>query len=98
LIILEVLLIYTNNLLLYTFSEDMSRSDGLETPLLRKDHTIKEVIFRVKGIRCASCVGSIESVVSKIEGVESVSVSPLQGQTVVRYQPDLAKVCQINSL
>jgi P-type Cu+ transporter len=75
----------------------MSGSDGLETPLLRKDHTIK-VIFSVKGMRCASCAGSIESVVSKIEGVESVSVSPLQGQTVVRYQPNLTKVCQINSL
>ncbi|KAJ1703455.1 hypothetical protein LUZ63_003234 [Rhynchospora breviuscula] len=68
------------------------KDNNLETPLLQNDHTTKEVIFRVKGIKCASCAGSIESVVSKIEGVENVSVLPLQGRAVVRYRPDLTNV------
>ncbi|KAJ4758248.1 Copper-exporting P-type ATPase A [Rhynchospora pubera] len=68
------------------------KENNLETPLLQNDHTTKEVNFRVKGMKCASCAGSIESVVSKIEGVESVSVSPLQGRAVVRYRPDLTNV------
>ena len=76
----------------------MAGSNGLETPLLGKDQTTKEVIFRVKGIKCASCANSIESVVSKIGGVESVSVSSLQGQTIVRYRPDLTNVCKAHFL
>lgn len=50
----------------------------------KKDRTI---MFKIKGIKCASCATSIESQVKKLCGVRSVMVSPLEGHTVVRYKP-----------
>ncbi|XP_073001087.1 copper-transporting ATPase HMA4-like isoform X1 [Typha latifolia] len=54
-----------------------------------------KVVFRIRGIKCASCAVSIESVVGNMRGVESISVSPLQGQGVVRYRPDLTNAKMI---
>ena len=34
-----------------------------------------ETTIRVKGMTCSSCVASVESVVSKVHGVESVRVN-----------------------
>ncbi|KAG5566259.1 hypothetical protein RHGRI_002008 [Rhododendron griersonianum] len=53
------------------------------------DKKVKTVMFKIRGIECASCSNSIESMVGKLSGVVSVMVSPLEGQAVVRYIPDL---------
>lgn len=58
----------------------------------KKDEKISTVMFRVKGIECASCAKSIESALGNLTGVRSVTVSPLQGQAVVKYVPYLIHV------
>ncbi|KAF9593379.1 hypothetical protein IFM89_022078 [Coptis chinensis] len=54
----------------------------------QKEHKkSRTLMFKVGGMKCASCAVSIESVLGKRNGIESVVVSPLQGQAVIRlYQ------------
>ncbi|KAG0464445.1 hypothetical protein HPP92_020514 [Vanilla planifolia] len=54
----------------------------------RDDFTTRKVMFKIGGMSCASCAASIESVVGAKEGVESITVSPLQGQAIILYRPD----------
>jgi len=54
----------------------------------RKERKTRKVMFSVRGISCASCAVSIETVVAGLKGVESIQVSPLQGQAVVQYRPE----------
>jgi Cu+-exporting ATPase len=54
----------------------------------RKQRTTRKVMFNVRGMSCASCAVSIETVVAGLKGVESVQVSVLQGQAVVQYSPE----------
>ncbi|GJY77105.1 copper-transporting ATPase HMA4-like protein [Tanacetum coccineum] len=49
----------------------------------------RTITFKIGCIECASCSISIESVLQELNGVESAVVSPLQGQTVVKYVPEL---------
>lgn len=53
------------------------------------DKKIRTIMFRIRGIECASCASSVETALGKLTGVESVMVSALQGQAVVRYVPEL---------
>ncbi|OAY76460.1 probable copper-transporting ATPase HMA5 [Ananas comosus] len=84
--------------------------DNLKAPLLQTSENVsvtspggskkdenktKQVEFRIRGIKCASCAVSIESVVANMKGVESISVSPLQGQAVVFYKPELTNAQMI---
>ncbi|XP_030454846.1 copper-transporting ATPase HMA4-like [Syzygium oleosum] len=61
----------------------------------RKDDRVRSISFRVSDIECASCAVSIESAVRKLNGVESVLVSPLQGHAAVTYVPELINVRKI---
>ena len=54
----------------------------------RKERTTRKVTFNVRGMSCASCAASIETVVAGLKGVESVHVAVLQGQAVVQYCPE----------
>ncbi|KAM0855251.1 hypothetical protein ACQ4PT_049950 [Festuca glaucescens] len=54
----------------------------------RKERTTKKVMFNVRGMSCASCAVSIETVVAGLKGVESVQVAVIQGQAVVQYSPE----------
>lgn len=56
------------------------------------DRGITTVMFKIRGVECASCSVSIESVLMKLNGVESVIVSPIQGQAVVKYVSELVSV------
>ncbi|KAI4304828.1 hypothetical protein MLD38_040293 [Melastoma candidum] len=85
----------------------MDGGEELRLPLLKptgtsgfgaangKDERKHAVSFRISGIECASCAGSIESEVMKLNGVKSVTVSVLQGRAVVEYLPDLVNVQDI---
>ncbi|CAL5423880.1 unnamed protein product [Camellia sinensis] len=83
---------------------EVNGEDDLKAPLLQSsdsvaisvswpthngDKKIKTIMFKVRGIECASCSNSIESALGKLNGVQNVMVSPLEGQAVVRYIPDL---------
>ena len=44
---------------------------------------MNELTIRVTGMTCASCVASVESIVSNIDGIESVRVNlPLEKATI----------------
>lgn len=68
---------------------------SLSTTDHRKDDRVRSVSFKVSDIKCASCAVSIESAVGKLNGVESVSVSPLQGHAAVTYIPELINARKI---
>ncbi|KAF8009186.1 hypothetical protein BT93_J0236 [Corymbia citriodora subsp. variegata] len=85
-------------------------NDDLKVPLLqpadgviaspsatdrRKNDRVRSLSFRVSDIKCASCTVSIESAVGKLNGVKSVSVSPLQGLAAVTYIPELINARKI---
>ncbi|GAB2277008.1 Copper-transporting ATPase hma4 [Dionaea muscipula] len=71
----------------------LQASDDLQilVPQPRKNARkgIKELTFKIKGIECASCATSIESSLKKLNGVESVVISPLEGGAVVRHKPQI---------
>lgn len=77
----------------------MRPADGVTASLSttdhRKDDRVRSVSFKVSDIKCASCAVSIESAVGKLNGVESVSVSPLQGHAAVTYIPELINARKI---
>ncbi|KAA8528102.1 hypothetical protein F0562_035029 [Nyssa sinensis] len=58
-------------------------------PIHNGDKNAKTTVFKIRGINCAT---SIESVIGRLNGVESVVVSALQSQAVVRYMPELVNV------
>ncbi|WOK95272.1 hypothetical protein Cni_G03979 [Canna indica] len=61
----------------------------------RNEKRTRKVKFTIRGIQCASCAVSIESVVGNMKGVESVSVSPLQGHAIIRYRPEFVNAKKI---
>ncbi|XP_010913948.1 copper-transporting ATPase HMA4 [Elaeis guineensis] len=76
---------------------EMDGKDNLTAPLLRpsedaqasprNEKNTRKVMFRIRGIKCASCAASIESAIGNMKGIESISVSPIQGQAAIRYRP-----------
>ncbi|KAK0605932.1 hypothetical protein LWI29_032358 [Acer saccharum] len=60
-----------------------------------KGKKLRTVKFKIREIKCASCAASIESMLVNLNGVVSATVSPLEGQAVVEYVPDLVMAKQI---
>jgi len=55
----------------------------------------KQVEIPVQGMTCASCVSRVEKAVSRVEGVQSVTVNLLTETATVAYLPQIAKLSQI---
>ncbi|KAK9079071.1 hypothetical protein SSX86_000741 [Deinandra increscens subsp. villosa] len=53
------------------------------------DVKVTTVIFKIGGVECASCSTSIESMLHKLNGVKRINVSPIQGQALVEFVPEL---------
>lgn len=87
---------------------DVNGKDELKTALLQysngvavhdsqpdhieDDKKIRKLVFKVIGMTCSSCATSIESALGELNGILSVMVSPLQGQAVVKYNPEVINV------
>lgn len=84
-----------------------NREDSLKTSLLRHSESTtgnslqssttdhkdsRTVMFKIGGIKCASCAVSIESIVRKMKGIQNITVSPLQGQAAITYLPEVITV------
>ncbi|KAJ7947541.1 Copper-transporting ATPase [Quillaja saponaria] len=71
--------------------------DELKLPLLHAPEslTIRTSSFKIRDIKCASCVTSIESVISNLNGVKSITVSPLEGRAAIKYVPQLISVKKV---
>ncbi|MED6184568.1 hypothetical protein PIB30_048651 [Stylosanthes scabra] len=68
----------------------MEANGDLKIPLLQaspEDATVGTVMFQIGGIKCASCVNSVESAIKDLHGVNSIMVSPLDGRAVIKYSP-----------
>lgn len=65
------------------------------SPNKNMDKRLRTVVFRVGGLTCSSCVASIETALERLDGVENVAVSVLQGQAVVKYLPDTVSAKEI---
>lgn len=74
-------------------SEDVA-INFTQTSLINEKNT-RKVKFRIRGIKCASCAVSIESAIGNMKGIESISVSPIQGQAVIRYRPEFINVSHL---
>ncbi|CAL9111875.1 unnamed protein product [Musa textilis] len=61
----------------------------------KSDKKTRKVVLRIREIQCASCAASIESVVGDMKGVESISVSPLHGQAIIKYNPEFINAKRI---
>ena len=59
------------------------------------DKKIGTVTFKTKGIECTSCATSIESALGELDGIETVVVSAMDGNTVVKYMPKVVDVRKI---
>jgi P-type Cu+ transporter len=51
---------------------------------LKEDKLNKKFLYSIKGMTCASCVNRVEKVISKVEGVESVTVNLASHQAQVQ--------------
>ncbi|KAL8545175.1 hypothetical protein ACS0TY_005389 [Phlomoides rotata] len=61
----------------------------ISTPKPVSNKRIRTLVFKILGITCSSCVSSIEAAIGRLDGVQSVMVSVIQGQAVVKYVPDI---------
>ena len=48
-------------------------------------------IFKIKGIDCANCAAQLENAISKIEGIQSVSISFMSERMVIEYNEQNAE-------
>ncbi len=55
----------------------------------------KEVIIPIQGMTCAVCVKTIERVVGKLDGVESVSVNFATENASIKYNPQIVRLSEI---
>jgi Cu+-exporting ATPase len=62
---------------------------------LKVEVTSDTVFLDVSGLKCSSCVNTIESVISTIDGIEKVSVSLALDSAEVKYAPSKIGVRQI---
>ncbi|RZC64711.1 hypothetical protein C5167_008401 [Papaver somniferum] len=84
--------------------ETNGKDDRLKAPLLPPSDSVsitvyptspgkimktRTTMFRIGNVKCSSCVTSIESALGKVTGIESVTVSALHGQAVIKYVPEL---------
>jgi Cu+-exporting ATPase len=58
-----------------------------ETASAGRGTDVEEVLLPIEGMTCASCVRRVEKSISKLDGVEAVSVNLATEQAKVRYNP-----------
>nr|XP_055191827.1 copper-transporting ATPase 2 isoform X3 [Nyctereutes procyonoides] len=68
------------------FSACAAPAPAPRTPALGRCDT---VMLAIAGMTCASCVQSIEGLISQREGVQQISVSLAEGTAVVLYDPSI---------
>ncbi|KAM7272818.1 hypothetical protein ACFE04_027482 [Oxalis oulophora] len=74
---------------------DVSDNNNNNNNSNKGNKKLRKIEFKIREIKCASCVGSIESVLLQLTGIESVVVSPLNGQAQIKFRPHLVNVKQI---
>src|SRR5690625_3852967 len=61
------------------------------------DAVVSELDVGIRGMHCASCVGSIEQAINKLPGVLAASVNLATEKAQVRYLPEMLSVPRIHA-
>ena len=75
--------------------EAASQAVEVTPPLPREAGPARRIEIPIRGMSCASCVAKIESGLSKLPGVEKVSVNFATEQATIMYRPDVVTVNQL---
>lgn len=70
-------------------SRSSNRAAPAPAPRTQEPGVCSTVVLAIAGMTCASCVQSIEGLVSQREGVQQISVSLADGTGVVLYDPSV---------
>ena len=72
-----------------------SQTAEIAPPLPRRAGSARRIEIPIHGMSCASCVSKIESGLSKLSGVEEVSVNFATQQATILYDPDIITVDRV---
>ena len=70
----------------------LERANDVQLDSHKVDQAVTTIMFNVGLVECESCSTSIETMLQKLKGVVSITVSPLHGQVVVKYVSKLVSV------
>ncbi len=94
-----------NNTGIISYDESKTNSDKIITwikdtgydAIVIDQHESKKT-YLVEGMHCASCAKSIETALSKIDGIKQVSVNLASDKVTLTYDSDLVKLSDVKSL
>ncbi len=59
--------------------------------------TLQNIVIPIEGMSCAACSAAVERSLSKMDGIESVSVNALTGQAKISYETQKVRISQIKT-
>lgn len=90
---------YANEKLVITYDESKVSEEDIKARIQRAGYkakdTYREITLKISGMTCSSCSGAIERGISKMEGVESVTVNLIMENMHVVYDPQLVRISDI---
>jgi len=69
--------------------------DVLQNEFIYQDKNYKEAILTVEGISCAACAWLIEMQLSKLKGIERITVNATTQRATIKWQDDQVKLSEI---
>jgi len=54
---------------------------------MNKENSLKKITVPIEGMTCASCVARVEKSISKLEGIQNVSVNLATEKATFEYEP-----------
>lgn len=69
--------------------------DVLQNEFIYQDNDCKEAILTVEGISCAACAWLIEMQLSKLDGIDGITVNATTQRATIKWQDDQVKLSEI---
>lgn len=64
---------------------------------VKEEKNINEIVIPVDGMTCASCIRAVEKGVSKLEGIEEISVNIATNRAYIKYDTDMVRISNIKN-
>lgn len=93
-----------NNKKMDVFSEDNFLVDNIIIAVKEAGYNaslitdLKEISLKIKGITCSNCVKTIESKLSKADGIDTVRVNIVNNLAFVRFDEEIISINEIKAL
>ncbi len=68
---------------------------GIDFSMSKKTEDIRNIEIHVDGMSCAACSSSIERVIGKMDGVDSISVNLTTAKAAIQYNNDVVRLSEI---